>query len=104
MKNIFIKIKNFIYRGIHGWCPEDTWSLDEYLARVISEATGYLAKTVHGFPPELTFKRWKEILKQISKDIIIKDDYKTEKEQLKAYEKRKEALKLFVTYFNNLWD
>lgn len=99
-----MKLKNFFLRGKNGWCPEDTWNLDIYLARVISETTKYLAKTTHGFPPELTFKRWKEILKQISKDIDIKDFYKTEKEQLKAYEKRKEALELFVKYFNFLWD
>ena len=99
-----MKLKNFILRGKNGWCPEDTWNLDVYLAKVISETTSYLAKTVHGFPRELTFKRWKDILNQISKDIVIKDFYNTEKEQLKAYEKRKEALELFVKYFNNLWD
>jgi len=97
-------MKNFILRGKNGWCPEDTWNLDWYLAKVISETTGYLSRTIHGFPPELTFKKWKGILKQISKDIQIKEEYKTEKAQLKAYEKRKKALELFVKYFNNLWD
>ena len=99
-----MKLKNFILRGKNGWCPEDTWDLDVYLSKVISETTSYLAKTVHGFPPELTFKRWKEILNQISKDIQIKEFYKTEEEQLNAYKKRKEALQLFITYFSFLWD
>lgn len=100
-----MKLKNFISRGKNGWCPEDTWNLDIYLSKVISETTGYLSRTLHGFPPELTFKKWKKILRKISKDIYFDEDkIVTEKAQLKAYKKQKEALELFVKYFNNLWD
>lgn len=97
-------MKNFILRGKSGWCPEDTWNLDIYLSKVISETTGYLAKHTVSYPAEMSLKQWKEILHQISKDIRIKEFYNTEKEQLRVYVKQKEALKLFVTYFNNLWD
>jgi hypothetical protein len=109
-----MKLKNFMYRGVHGWCPEDTWNLDIYLSKVISETTGYLSRTIHGFPPELTFKKWKKILNKISKDVRAVEDFENliddqdckELERLAtiAYKKRKQALELFVKYFNNLWD
>ena len=99
-----MKLKNFILRGKNGWCPEDTWNLDCYLAKVISETTAYLAKTTHGAPIGVSSKGWKKILKQISRDIIVRDDIITEKSQLEAYAKRKKALELFVKYFNFLWD
>ena len=107
-----MKIKNFILRGKNGWCPEDTWNLDWYLARVISETTKYLAKTTHGFPPELTFKRWKRVLKTISEGInapyrldeSVNNMGKYNEQSKIAYEKQKKALELFVKYFNFLWD
>lgn len=104
MKDLYRAIKNFILRGKNGWCPEDTWNLDIYLSKVISETTVYLAKHTINYPPEMSFKQWKEILHQISKDIRIKKLCENEKEQLRAYVNQKEALKLFVTYFNYLWD
>jgi len=100
-----MKLKNFILRGKNGWCPEDTWNLDCYLAKVISETTAYLAKTTHGAPIGVSSKGWKKILKQISKDIVIKDDVlSSTKKSQRAYKKRQEALELFVKYFNFLWD
>jgi hypothetical protein len=105
-------MKNFILRGKNGWCPEDTWNLDIYLSKVISETTGYLSRTIHGFPPELTFKKWKGILNKISKwinapnvlDESVNNMGKYNEQSKLAYKKQKEALKLFVKYFNNLWD
>ena len=94
-----------MYRGVHGWCPEDTWNLDIYLSKVISESVKYLMNKAVSYPHELTFKQWKKILRKISKDIYFDEDkIVTEKGQLKAYEKRKQALELFVKYFNFLWD
>jgi len=100
-----MKLKNFILRGKNGWCPEDTWNLDVYLSKVISETTKYLSKHTVSYPHELTFEQWKKILRKISKDIYFDEDkIVTEKGQLKAYAKQKEALELFVKYFPNLWD
>jgi len=102
-----MKLKNFMYRGVHGWCPEDVWNLDVYLARVIAESIKYLEKHTISYPNGMTFKQWKKILNQISKDIRIKEideEFYTLKNQRKAYKKQQEALKLFVTYFNTLWD
>lgn len=117
---MFRNIKNFIQRGVHGWCPEDTWNLDHYLSRVISESCKYLAETTSGYPPELTYKKWKRILNKISEEIIatdkvdesfskklitgIKDVEEYKKELDKTLKKQKKALELFVRYFCNLWD
>lgn len=109
------QIKNFIQRGKKGWCPEDTWNLDNYLSRVIAESVDYLNKNKHGYPHRLTDKKWSKILKDISEGMLAVErfddnfDYdqsfeKYKSEYDKAYKKRKEALKLLTTYFNNLWD
>lgn len=43
-------IKSFIHRGRYGWAPEDTWSLDSYLARVMGSTLLHLGKYSHGYP------------------------------------------------------
>ena len=103
-KDTYREIRSFLQRGYRGYADNDIWGLDEYLSRVISETTEYLAKNTSSYPDGMTFGNWKKILRQISKDIQVKDYYKTEKEQLQSYAKRQEALKLFVKYFNYLWD
>ena len=99
-----MKLKNFILRGKNGWCPQDTWNLDCYLAKVISETTDYLQKNLNSYPDGMSLGEWRKILKQISRDIIVRDEFITEKSQLEAYAKRKKAVELFVTHFNSFWD
>lgn len=43
-------IKSFIHRGRYGWTYEDTWSLDNYLARVMGSTLLHLSKHAHGCP------------------------------------------------------
>lgn len=110
--NLYRKIKSFIQRGRRGWADEDTWDLDCYLAKVISETTKHLAKNTNSYPTDLTPQEWTKILKRISKDIIapvvldesINNMGNYNKENKKAYEKQKDALKLLTCYFNDLWD
>ena len=107
-----MKLKNFILRGKNGWCPEDTWDLDVYLSRVIAESIKYLEKHTISHPNGVTFKQWKKILKTISEGIdapyrldeSVNNMGNFNKQSKIAYKKQKEALKLFVTYFNTLWD
>jgi len=65
MMNPYRKIKNFIIRGIHGWCPQDIWSFDHYLANMTAEGTKYLMEHQHGHPASLTEKEWRQKLKEI---------------------------------------
>ncbi len=53
-----MKLKNFILRGKNGWCPQDTWNLDVYLANVISESIKYLEKHTISYPDGMTFSAW----------------------------------------------
>jgi len=107
-----MKLKNFILRGKKGWCPEDTWNLDVYLSRVISESIKYLNKHTISHPNRVTFKQWKKILKTISEGIdapynldeSVNNMGKYNEQSKLARKKQQEALKLFVKYFNNLWD
>ena len=62
-------IRTFIHRGRHGWAPRDTWSLDIYLARVMSESIAHLAEHDHGYPahePWETPEKWKSYLLDLS--------------------------------------
>ena len=107
-----MKLKNFLLRGKNGWCPQDTWSLDVYLANVISESIKYLKKHTISYPDGMTFKEWKRVLKTISEGInapyrldeSVNNMANFNKQSKIAYEKQKEALKLFVKYFDSLWD
>ena len=38
------------HRGRYGWAPRDTWSLDDYLDRVIGQSLLRLAQDSHGSP------------------------------------------------------
>jgi len=109
-----MKLKNFILRGKRGWCPEDTWNLDSYLARIISETTRYLAENTNSYPYEMGKGQWAGTLKEISEGIMateVVDDFIEELtpdeyviEMGKAFKKRKKALKLLIDYFEDLWD
>lgn len=107
-----MKLKNFILRGKKGWCPEDTWNLDVYLSKIISETTKYLADNLNSYPNELSEKEWKEILNEISEGIMapytldesVNNMAIYNKQSKLAYKKQEEALKLLVKYFTSLWD
>lgn len=61
------ELKWFIQRGRRGWADCDTWSLDNYLAKVISESIVYLADNAHGYHPEYpNYNAWASQLKRIS--------------------------------------
>ena len=71
LTNVPKEIKWFIQRGKRGWAECDVWGLNTYLARVIEETTGQLAKEAHGCPMEsendpMTLGKWIDILNDIS--------------------------------------
>jgi len=77
------RVKWFFHRGWYGWAPNDVWSFDHYLAKVISEGVARLKKNNIGCPSELleakdnyewtdeeyelAEKKWDTILDQIIK-------------------------------------
>ena len=80
------RLKWFFHRGWYGWAPNDCWSLDFCLARIISEGTEHIRKYNIGYPTMIVIeegissdvremtkeehnraeKRWDEILQKIS--------------------------------------
>lgn len=49
-ENAYYNVKYFIQRGSRGWADRDTWSLDSYLANVLSYSLCYLKEHKHGTP------------------------------------------------------
>lgn len=119
-KRIFGRIRNIrpiwrvrmlLERASKGVCVEDTWSFDQYLARVIAQGTRHIAKYTHGYPayPEdMTFEQWKDILNEIadsfegysfSKSPI----YSIEEDQIRT-ENLQKGLSLLQKYYESIWD
>lgn len=123
-----LKIKSFIQRGKRGWADEDTWDLDIYLSKVISESVNHLAQNMQGCPSqiwqvyeqnklltekqkdELSLKEWINILKDIRNgfkivpkmfDVQVLKNKKFQKyQQLKL----KKAFELLQKHYFSLWD
>jgi len=123
-------IQHFIQRGKRGWADCDVWSLDDYLARVISQSVRSLEKIHHGYPAgpfghalfsedTVADKAWSDTLNQIVEGFELMldlEDYSFKlmdkkvpvTEVLKMETKRraeaKEKMQLFIKYFEDLWD
>jgi hypothetical protein len=113
--NIREKIERLIYpikyayqRAVRGYDDTAEWSLGCYLAPIIRDVTLNMAKNGCGYPINLTDKKWKKILKDISdgfdSKIKMNDVYFLSKEY-KAHQKRfYKALQLFVKYYEGIWN
>ena len=118
-------------RARRGWAKSDTWSLDYYLAKTISDSIDHLIENMHGFPANQdqfkTLDDWKEALENISwtfkqsihciegKAVLPDQEYSNSMSDFfKKYDMRvlseeeyKRYLKgweLFQKYFFSLWD
>ncbi len=105
------EIKWFFQRGKRGWADCDLWALDDYLAGWLPNALTELRKYQHGYPSELTFKKWQAIEKQMIKSFqaVQKiNDLPPNNSYYKNYKKLKKEFekggKLFIKYFFSLWD
>lgn len=105
-KDLLRNIRDFIQRGKRGWSETDSWSIDYYLSRVISESVARLRERDIGYPSNLEPDEWQEILCAISDGfrlhLKVYDDIK----EVTPAEKKKihTAKRLFVKYFEGLWD
>ena len=97
----------FFLRGWRGWAPNDTWSLDTYLDRVIMEAVEHLRKHHQGYPHGLTDEGWDDVLHRISflanRHLgMVEMDFKYTAEEYDATTKA--LFELLGKYWGNLWD
>ncbi len=116
-------LRRFWQRGRRGWCAEDVWSVDGYLSRIIPEMLDELRKNNHGWPGEpMTFEEWNGdggIIDQIAQAFRANakacnmdymedgEHYDREKHapmEAALMKQSKKGLKLFVKYYNHLWD
>ena len=116
---------------IHKW---DTWSMDHTLAPIILPMLVQLKATNHGYPADLTEKKWDSIMDEMiwAFEQKCRDDWESDyyeyrelgleeegkadnqfglklvwedREGQKAHQKRMtNGFKLFGKYYENLWD
>jgi hypothetical protein len=63
VSDIPLRVKTFIQRGIRGWADSDTWCLDYYIAKVISEGVKHLIKYGNSCWTKKDLASLKEIIK-----------------------------------------
>ena len=102
-------IKDFIMRGMRGYADSDLWSLDSYLSSWLPAALKQLKEDKHGYPGDLTEKKWDKILDQMIEAFeidykILEYEYKDLKDFKRLDKIRRKGLQLFAEYYNNLWD
>lgn len=87
----------------HGFDPSETWNLDYTFARFILPRLKYFRNNLHGYPSDLSMKKWEKILDKIilSFEIIVNDDLLSDTKNIKKVQK---GLRLFAKYYLNLWD
>ena len=125
IREIPIKVKWFLQRGRRGFAECDVWNLQNYLSNLIASSVRELKEIQSGIPDEIWIKgktekratsEWDTILERIIisfeslRDIDKISDMEMfdAKESAKIYKQvEKDAqvgLKLFIKYFNSLWD
>jgi hypothetical protein len=99
-------IRRFIQRGRRGWSEMDAWSLDLYLARVMSESIGYLAENGHTYPGTdqwETPEKWQAHLRDLSQRLTRwngDDSFLDEG----AYQETVQAIRELCDVWGHLWD
>ena len=105
-RRAYRRTKTFYQRGKRGYAEEDVWSLDVYLARVISAATADLRDISHGFPtrnewngltPDQAYSQWQRELTMLSESFA-----KYHASHDKYIDP--DAFKRFAYNFYDLWD
>ena len=105
----------FWQRGRRGWCYEDVWSVDAWLARTLPPMLDQLRKENHGWPGEpMTFDEWNGddgIVAQIAEGFraarLIEDSgYGCESEPTyeELHAKFDAGFDLFREWYFQLWD
>lgn len=101
-------------RMCRGWSDRDTWSLDSYLAQIISGSVTHLRDHGHSYPGEeqgADEQQWHDILTRIAEPLSMDWDRIVDGEPAEARRERQErelaaqqdALRLMAEWFHHLW-
>lgn len=96
-------IKFFEQRRTRGWDDSDTWNLDTTFAMFIIPRLKRLKELTNGYPSDLTWKKWHNILDKmiVGFEVMTKESFfhYTENDRKKA----DLAMKLFSKHYRSLW-
>lgn len=91
-----------------GYSTRDLWSFDTFIAAVVADACENLRDNGHGYPCEMTVDEWNDVLTRIAEPLKVWADEKfttlTFDEEMKRYEKAREAMRLFADNLGSMWD
>ena len=102
------EIKAFYQRGRQGWAEMDTWSLDDYLIRLLPAAIRMVRDTSSSYNPDFeSLKEWKKYLTKMANKIeqgkYISSEIATMKKMEKSRIEFEEGMQMFTKYFFSLW-
>lgn len=104
LKTIKRKIKFFFQRRLRGFDDEETWSLDQDLAKHIVPRLKRFREVNNGHPPDLSWEEWCEILDEIIRTFeFLSTDAKYDCYDKKKWKEIKKGLHLFAKYYLDLW-
>lgn len=92
-------------RALRGYGDDDLWNLNHSTARLIVAGARAIREWEHGYPSELTWEQWEDILRRIEVGFqawIDEDGWFHEKPEAEA--SYKDALALFAEWHGGLWD
>ena len=113
------EIKYFIQRGKRGYSDNDCWGIDWYLSDIIPGMLDTMINDKKGggnsYPGEgwgkeaNSIKSWQATVRKMAKGFKAHNklgsfDWKNEEHRKKLEAERDEGMKLFVKYFDHLWD
>ena len=109
-------LRAIVHRGLYGWDIRDTWSLDYYASKVLSESIDHLRAHKHGHPcwcehPSLDechcSEKWDRILSDIStglrEGVAWCDDMSLDENDVRKRH-HKYAMQLLSEHWFGLWD
>lgn len=91
-------------RRTRGWTDEDTWALDSSLAKLILPRLQRFQEITFGFPPDVSFEEWLDILNEMiwGFEWVIKYG-KDSDHDVANYERAQKAIELFAKWYFYLW-
>jgi hypothetical protein len=103
---------------MRGYADEDWWDLGDYLASWMPKALRDMKRNVHSHPIDdevNTVKKWEAVLEKIARGFEAKrkqDELTWDKKRTEHFKRNwnklqkefEEGMKLFIKFYDNLWD
>lgn len=98
-------IKYALQRLTRGYDDRLFWDMSEYIDPMIVAFIKNLRENGHGYPSDMTEKKWNKVLDTILVGFVSEPDALAGKNTWTKYvNKRNKALVLLAFYWDNLWD